>query len=51
MQGRKESRRSLFEHVERQHLRPLPAQPFAWKQQRELTVQKKKKLPYTAQRY
>lgn len=40
MQGRKESRRSLFEHVEREHLRPLPAQPFVWKQQRELTVQK-----------
>jgi transposase len=40
MQGRKESRRFLFDHVEREHLRPLPAQPFVWKQQRELTVQK-----------
>lgn len=40
MQGRKESRRQLFEHLEREHLRPLPAQPFIWKQQREVTVQK-----------
>jgi transposase len=40
MQGRKESRRHLFEHLERQYLRPLPAEPFVWKQQRELTVQK-----------
>jgi transposase len=40
MQGRKESRQSLFEHIEREHLRPLPAQAFVWKQQRELTVQK-----------
>jgi len=40
MQGRKESRRLLFEHVERPHLRPLPLQPFVHKQQLELTVQK-----------
>lgn len=40
MQGRKESRQQLFEHLERQYLRPLPAEPFVWKQQRELTVQK-----------
>jgi len=40
MQGRKESRRLLFEHVERPHLRPLPLRPFVHKQQRELTVQK-----------
>ncbi len=38
MQGRKESRRTLFEHLERQYLRPLPAERFVWKQQRELTV-------------
>lgn len=40
MQGRQESRRQLFEHLERQYLRPLPTEPFVWKQQRELTVQK-----------
>jgi hypothetical protein len=40
MQGRKESRRQLFEHLERQYLRPLPTEPFVWKHQRELTVQK-----------
>lgn len=40
MQGRKESRRILFEHLERQYLRPLPTERFVWKQQRELTVQK-----------
>jgi len=40
MQGRKESRQTLFEHLERQYLRPLPANRFIWKQQRELTVQK-----------
>lgn len=40
MQGRQESRRTLFEHLERQYLRPLPATRFVWKEQRELTVQK-----------
>ena len=40
MQGKKESRQTLFEHLERQYLRPLPADRFVWKQQRELTVQK-----------
>ena len=40
MQGRKESRKMLFEHLERQYLRPLPPQRFVWKNQREVTVQK-----------
>lgn len=40
MQGRKESRQMLFEHLEQQYLRPLPAGRFIWKEQRELTVQK-----------
>ena len=40
MQGRKESRRMLFEHLERQYLRPLPSERFSWKNQRELTVHK-----------
>lgn len=34
MQGRKESRQMLFEHLERQYLRPLPPQRFVWKHQR-----------------
>jgi hypothetical protein len=40
MQGRKESRQMLFEHLERQYLRPLPTGWFIFKQQREVTVQK-----------
>lgn len=40
MQGRKESRRMLFEHLERQYLLPLPSERFSWKNQREQTVQK-----------
>lgn len=40
LQGRAESRRQLFEHVEGAHLRPLPTTRWAWKHQRELTVQK-----------
>jgi transposase len=40
MQGHSESRRTLFEHIEREHLRPLPTMRWAWKHQRELTVQR-----------
>ena len=40
MQGRKESRRMLFEHLEHQYLLPLPSERFSWKNQREQTVQK-----------